>query len=111
MTKQLLREAPPTDASGAGGAGGAGGDGGAATVNATQSTTVTNNLTFTDSFNEDNDIYFIKDSFNPDNDGVDNAGGTITDSIVADIEDSFDEADNGDLTLDIQDILNDELPA
>lgn len=70
--------------------GGDGGAGGTATVNATQSTPVTDNFSFTDSFNEDNHVTLIKDSFHFDNDGVDNQGGTIEHSVVGDdFEDSF----------------------
>ena len=70
--------------------GGDGGAGGTNTVTATQDTPVTNTFSFTDSFNEDNDVYMIKDSFHSDDDDIDNKGGTIDHSVVGDdFEDSF----------------------
>src|SRR5918997_4579572 len=49
-----------------------------------------------DSFKEDNDVFYANRSFNQDNDGVDNAGGYISDSIVAgdDVEDSGNSDDD-----------------
>ena len=73
-----------------------GGDGGDARVFSDQDTTVNNDFRFTDSFNEDNDITYIRDSGNQDNDGVDNKGGDIEHSVVAggDINDSFNSDDD-----------------
>lgn len=82
-----------------------------------------------DSFKEDNDVFYANRSFNQDNDGVDNAGGYITDSIVAgddvensgnsvetyDIDGSFntdnsrtsiDASDDDEFELDIEDSFN-----
>lgn len=53
-------------------------------------------LTITDSFNEDNDITVIDESYNQDNDGVDNKGGSIDDSVVTgdDMSDSLNTDDD-----------------
>jgi hypothetical protein len=84
-----------------------------------------------DSFKEDNDVFYANRSFNEDNDGVDNAGGYIRDSIVAgdDVEDSgnsetdveidesfntdnsrtnIDASDDDEFELDIEDSFNRE---
>lgn len=52
------------------------------------------------SFNQDTDVNMIEDSFNQDNDGVDNKGGTIDDSVAAgdDIENSFNSEENTSVT-------------
>ncbi|MGH3973578.1 MAG: hypothetical protein ACRDS9_09650, partial [Pseudonocardiaceae bacterium] len=77
-------------------AGGAGGAGGTANVDPDQTTTVVNDLDFTNSFNEDNDTNSYTNSFNQDNDGIDNAGGEINDSVVAgrDITNSLNSDDD-----------------
>ncbi|MGH3776491.1 MAG: hypothetical protein ACRDRR_12305 [Pseudonocardiaceae bacterium] len=96
-----------------GGDGGNGGD-----VYTDQSTTVNQDYRFEDSFNEDNDTTtnirdsfnedndttYIRDSFKSDDDGVDNKGGHIEDSVVAgrDIDDSF----NSDDDVEIDDSFN-----
>jgi hypothetical protein len=68
-----------------GGRGGAGGDGG--DNSADQAVITTADLSFEDSFTDDDGLDFkgaeIEDSFNSDDDGVDNSGGRITDSNVA----------------------------
>ena len=70
-----------------GGTTGAGGEGG--TNSADQTVTTTNELSFADSFNAHDDDGFdlkgaqVERSFNQDNDGVDNAGGRIDDSVVS----------------------------
>jgi hypothetical protein len=74
-----------TATSGAGGAGGAGGEGGS--NSADQSLTTSANLTFDHSFTDDDGFDLkdakVVDSFNQDNDGVDNKGGLISHSNVA----------------------------
>lgn len=64
----------------------------------TTTITADGDVTIDGSFNQDTDVSVtqIEDSFNQDNDGVDNKGGVIDDSVVAgdDINDSLNKTDN-----------------